>query len=619
MTRRLAIAALLGSLAAGGSPVVTKVEPPNWWMGLNVKTVRLLIHGSGFTGARVVPSDHGASVSRVRVSDSGTYVFADVTVLSAGSHPLRLLTTSGSAAVPFQVLPPPARTGRFQGFSSDDLIYQIMPDRFADGDPSNDDPPISRGLFDRRKPHYYHGGDFQGIVDHLPYLRDLGVTALWITPIYDNVNHLNEIETNHGQPGTDYHGYGAVDFYGVEEHFGDLNTFRQLVLRAHELGIRTILDMVENHCGPYHPWVKDPPTPTWFHGTAEHHLKETWQTWTLLGPTASAALRRPVLDGWFGDILPDLNQDDPEVARYLIQNTLWWIASTGIDGIREDTLIYVPRHFWRDWMAAIQRDFPHQRVVGEVFDRDPAVTSSFQGGNTHAGGVDTGVDSVFDFPQYYAMRESFAQGGSIEEVAATLAHDFLYPRPSMLVTFLGLHDVRRFMSAKGATYDGLRLAFTHLFASRGIPMIYSGDEIGMPGGNDPDNRRDFPGGWTEDPKNKFEPEGRNADEYTLFAHVRRLADLRQRYPALRRGGMEMLAANAQMLVYARLYAPQNVVVALNNGTQAGELDVDVSAAGFHDGDVLRDALGVGPDLTVAKYRVTVKLEPRSAALYAVMK
>ncbi len=613
------LAALLCAWSLHAAPVVTKVEPPNWWMGLSIKPLRLLVHGSGFTGARLLSTGNGTVVSNVRVSASGTYLFADVALLNPGRHPFKLVAPTGSAAVPFEVFPPPARLGRFQGFSPDDVIYLIMPDRFSDANLSNDDPAVSKGLYDRSKPHYYHGGDFDGITRHLSYLRELGATALWLNPIYDNVNHLNQKERADGQPVTDYHGYGAVDFYGVEEHFGDLDKFLQLVESAHASGLKIILDMVANHCGPYHPWVEDPPTPTWFHGTVEHHLKESWQTWSLISPLAAPAIRQPVLDGWFADILPDLNQDDPEVARYLIQNTIWWIATSGIDGVRQDTLLYVPRHFWREWMAAIKRDFPRFRVVGEAFDRDPVLTSFFQGGRKAPDGIDTGVDSVFDFPQYFAIRDAFAKGKPLEEVVRTLSHDFLYPNPANLVTFLGLHDVARFMSEKGATYDGLRLAFTYLLTSRGIPMIYYGDEIGMSGGNDPDNRRDFPGGWPGDPKNKFEPEGRTGDEHALYSHIRRLAELRQHYPALRRGAMIQLAASDQVFAYARIENGQSLMAVLNNDTKPRELEVEVAPAHFRDGDPLRDLLGEAPNVAVAHGKVTVKLEPRSAALYEVRK
>jgi glycosidase len=612
--RALAAAAISWSLYA--APTVTKVEPPNWWMGLSLKPVRLLVHGLGLSGARLQCADTGLSITRVSVNQAGTYLFADVAIVKPGKHTIRVLSPSGSTKFDFEVLPVPQRAGRFQGFSPDDLIYLIMPDRFANGDPTNDDPPISKGLFDRSKPHYYHGGDFQGIVDHLPYLKDLGVTAMWINPIYDNVNHLNYKETSEGEPGTDYHGYGAVDFYGVEEHFGDLNKFRKLVDAAHASGIKVILDMVENHTGPYHPWVADPPTPTWFHGTEKDHIKEAWQGWTLISPKFSPELQKATLDGWFADFLPDLNQDDAETARYLIQNTLWWIASTGIDGIRQDTLIYVPRKFWRDWMAAIKRDFPRFRVVGEAFDADPALTSFFQGGKARFDGVDSGVDSVFDFPQYFAIRSAFAQGKPVEQVASVVAHDFLYPDPADLVTFLGLHDVERFMNEPGATYEGLELAFTYLMTSRGIPMIYYGDEIGMPGGKDPDDRRDFPGGWTGDAKNKFEPAGRTGEEHTVVSHIRRLADIRQRFSALRRGTLIQLAAIDQMLAYARADGAQSVITVINNDTKPGAVQLDAAAAHFREGDQLRDLLGASPNLTVIKGNLWVKLGPRSAALYA---
>ena len=472
---------------------------------------------------------------------------------------------------------PLSRQDRFQGFSSDDVLYLIMPDRFANGDPSNDDPSLSRGLHDRLKPRYYHGGDLQGILQHLPYLKDLGVTALWINPIYDNVNHVNEHEKYDGQLVTDYHGYGAVDFYAVDEHFGDLAIFQRLVDAAHALGIKIIQDQVANHTGPYHPWVTDSPTPTWFNGTLQKHLANTWQTWTLMDPHATPALQRSTLEGWFINILPDLNQNDPEVSRYLIQNTLWWIASTGMDGIRQDTLPYVPRSFWRAWMQAIKREYPGFRVVGEMFDEDPGLVSFFQGGKTQIDGIDSGIDSLFDFPLYGAIRRVFTRKAPAEELAKVLAHDYLYKDPNVLVTFLGLHDVARFMNEPGADLEELKLAFTFLMTARGIPMIYYGDEIAMPGGNDPDNRRDFPGGWREDPRNAFERHGRRPAEQAVFDHVRRLTHLRARLTALRRGSMQHLAAGARIYAYARVMGTSTVLVALNTGNEKSSLSIQTAS------------------------------------------
>jgi maltose/moltooligosaccharide transporter len=594
---RLAILVFCCALAHA-APVVTKVDPPNWWTGHSINPVRVLIRGTGLAGARVSPTDTGVSVSNVRVNTTGTYVFADLRVNTPGKHPLRITTTTGTATAPFEVLAPLPRAGRFQGFSPDDLIYLIMPDRFANGDPSNDDPAVSKGLFDRSKPRYYHGGDLQGIIDRLPYLKDLGVTALWINPLYDNVNHLNEKEKYDGAAITDYHGYGAVDFYGVEEHFGDMAKFRELSDKAHAAGIKIILDMVANHSGPYHSWVTDPPLPDWFHGTAGKHIKETWQTWTLMDPHAPAELRRPTLDGWFIDILPDLNQDEPEVARYIIQNTLWWVGMAGLDGIRQDTMPYVPRTFWRDWMAAIHREYPKLRVVGEVFDGDASVVSFFQGGKARFDGVDSGVDTLFDFPSYYGIRHVFANGQPVKELAAAIAHDALYQRPEWLVTFLGLHDVTRFLHESGANVEGLKLAFTYLLTTRGIPMIYYGDEIGMDGGDDPDNRRDFPvAAFTQD--------GRTREQRIVFEHVRQLAALRARTPGLRQGAMTELAETDFAYAYSR---GEDVIVAINNGKAAETLNVAGKAG------MWRDQLGDGRQSASQDGRLIIPLAPRSAVV-----
>ncbi|MCC6241970.1 MAG: alpha-amylase, partial [Gemmatimonadaceae bacterium] len=409
-----------------------------------------------------------------------------------------------------------------------------------------------------------------GVQQKLPYLKELGISAIWFNPIYDNNNALNFREQYEGKPITDYHGYGAIDFYKVEEHFGTVAQFKQLVDDAHKHGIKIVLDMVANHTGPYHPWVNDPPTPTWFHGTEANHPNNDWQTWTLADPKANADMRRLTLDGWFVNILPDLNQDDPEVRRYIIQNTLWWIGVSGSDGIRQDTWPYVPRYFWRDWMAAIKRQYPTLKVVGEVLDGDPAMISFFEGSRTVFDGVRTGVDKMFDFPMHFAIRNAFAQGQSIRQVVQMLAHDQLYRDPQSLVTLLGLHDVQRFMHEKGATTAGLKLAFTLLLTMRGTPLIYYGDEIALPGGNDPDNRRDFPGGWAGDARNAFTASGRTTEQQDVFGHVQALLKLRASRADLRGPATAHLFASDQAFVYRR----GGSVIALNNDTTQVTVRVD---------------------------------------------
>ncbi len=599
-------------------PSITKVEPPDWPTPEHATTLRLLLTGSGLEGAGVAACDSRMSVGRVAASSNGSHLFLDVAIpagVRPGSCAMHVTTAQGSASAPFAIAPALAPDQRFQGFSSDDVIYLIMPDRFANGDPSNDDPAISRGLFDRRKSHYYHGGDLAGIRQRLPYLKGLGVTAIWLTPVYDNVNHLNGQERDHGEQVTDYHGYGAVDFYGVDEHLGTLDSFRDLVDEAHRLGIRVIQDEVANHTGPYHPWVTDAPTPTWFNGTPADHLDETWQTWTLEDPHSSAAMRAPTLEGWFANILPDLNQDDPEVARYLIQNTLWWIGRTGIDGIREDTVPYVPRAFWSAWTGRIHENYPQVRVVGEVFDGDPALTSFYQGGREGFDGIDTGIDSVFDFPLCFAIRKVFAGHAAPSQLAQVIAHDRLYPDASRLVTFLGNHDMERFMNEPGATRDDLARAFTFLFSVRGAPLIYYGDEIGMPGGRDPDNRRDFPGGWREDARNAFEESGRTPEENRLFQHVQRLAALRRRSEALRRGAQMDLLATDHAYAFARVEGSSGVIAIFHDGPAAETLKVPVQSLKWADGARLTDALGSSEPVEVAHGEVEIRVPARAAVLY----
>jgi glycosidase len=600
---------------SAAAPVVTKVEPPDWPAAREPVTLRLLVTGNGLAGATVRAP---FATSNVAVSAAGTHLFVDLGVpagAAPGRYPLEISAAGGSTEAPFAIAPALPEDGRFQGFSEDDVIYLIMPDRFADGDPSNDDPAVSRGLFDRTKSRYYHGGDFAGIAARLPYLKDLGVTALWLTPIYDNANRLNQRERYNNQAITDYHGYGAVDFYAVDEHLGTLDGFRQLVDKAHALGIKVIQDQVANHTGPYHPWVQDPPTPTWYNGTEAHHLANTWRTWTLISPLATPETRRSTLEGWFAGILPDLNQNDPETARYLIQNTLWWIGRTGIDGIRQDTLPYVPRAFWHDWTGAIRRAYPRINVVGEVFDDDPALESFFQGGRARFDGIDSGIDTLFDFPLHGVIRRVFTGAAPLREIPQLLAHDFLYENPRRLVTFVDLHDIPRFMNLPGATAEGLRRVFTLLMTARGIPLIYYGDEIGMPGGNDPDNRRDFPGGWQEDLRNAFDAAGRTPGERAIWDHLRRLAQLRAAFEPLRRGDTRDLVTEDDVYAFARVSPAGAALVVFYNGADAATIRVPLAGSGIAPGTRLEDALGAAPGATASSDAVEIRMPPRSAAIF----
>jgi neopullulanase len=522
-------------------------------------------------------------------------------------------TPTGTAQVEIEILNPLPRTGRFAGFSPDDVLYLIMIDRFSDGDISNNDPPQSRGLYDRKNKYYYHGGDLQGIIDRLPYLKDLGVTALWLTPWYNNYDRLNEIELKEDKPCTGFHGYNPQDFYKVEEHFGTLPKLHELVEAAHRLNIKIIQDAVANHTGPYHQWVNDPPTPTWFNGTKQNHLANVFQTWVLHDPRPVEELKKATMEGWFLDFLPDLNQHDKEVEQYLIQNTLWWIGMTGLDGIRMDTWQYVPNTFWHKWTAAIKREYPKFTVVGEVKDVDVVHTAYFQGG-TLRDGADSGLDSLLDFPLFYPIRHSFGEGKDIEEIPKTLAKDYLYSNPNILVTLLGGHDDGRFMSVKGATIDGLKLANAFVLTTRGVPQLYYGDEIGMEGADEPTTRGDFPGGFPGDSHNAFTVQGRTRDQQSLFEYVRKVVGLHTGLAPLKRGELINLYVAKQQYVYARKLDSSSVIVAINNDTNATSLSFDVQPAGLANGNQLMDQLGSLGTVQVSNNKLTLTLPARNASV-----
>jgi glycosidase len=602
---------------------VLKVEPPSWWAGSSVNPVRLMIRGKNLRNAMVqtVVRDWRI-VGAPKTNERGTYLFIDVAIAPNAKPGTRtLIINTGEkpssftlAEAHFEILPPLTRTGRFQGFSSADVMYLIMLDRFSDGDPANNDPPQSRGIYDRQNKFYYHGGDLQGVVDRLPYLKDLGVTAIWLTPWYDNYDHPNQIELKDGKPSTGFHGYNPQDFYGVEEHFGTLQKLRELVELAHRSGIKVIQDEVVNHTGPYHPWVDDPPTPTWFNGTRANHLKNVFQTWVLHDPRPVEDLKRATMEGWFLDFLPDLNQKDPEVSRYLIQNTLWWIGTTGLDGIRMDTWQYVPNSFWRDWNAALKREFPSFKVVGEVKDGDAVHTSFFQGGRVRFDGVDSGLDSLLDFPLFYPIRHAFAEGHQLDEIPKTLARDYLYSNSEILVTLLGGHDDGRFMSESGATIAGLKLANAFLLTTRGVPQLYYGDEIAMTGPDEPTTRGDFPGGFPGDKRNAFRSSGRKKDEEDLFQYVRKLTSLHRELEPLQRGKLVNLYVSDQQYAYARKTNRTAVVVVINNEAKGVEIEFDVSPAGFADGARLVDRLGSSKEMQVSGGKLKMRLPERSAAV-----
>lgn len=602
------------------TPTVEKIEPPNWFANYSINPVRVLVRGTNLSGANVVaPNNSGLKTYNFRASENGHYLFFDVEIApdaKVGKYNLKIETKAGNVNAAFEISPKLSRAGRFQGYTPDDVIYFLLPDRFADGDASNNDPVKSKGLYDRKQGRHYHGGDLQGVIDKLPYIKSLGVTAIWTTPVYDNNDKLDTKEVYENVPATTgYHGYGATDMYAVDEHLGDLKKLRELVERAHALGIKVIQDQVANHTGPYHVWAEDSPTPTWWNGTVKNHPNNNWQKWTAMNPRATYQTQSRNIDGWFINILPDFNQNDIEVEKYLIQNSMWWLEMNGFDAIRMDTLPHVPRRFWAKWATEIKREYPNLNILGELYDGDPALLAYFQKGKVGHDGIDTNIDSLFDFGLFNPLRAAFARGESVRGVSQMFAKDWLYPNPNVLTTFLGVHDMERFMNEKGATTEGLKLAQTLIMTSRGTPILYYGDEIAMPGAGDPDNRRDFPGGFAGDKQNAFTETGRTAQENDVWNHLAKLGALRKELVALRTGASFDLLDEEQQMAYARVANNQAVIVVFNNDTKPATVNFDVSMLKpLGSNTTLADRLSKIPDVKIENGQVNFSMPARTASI-----
>jgi glycosidase len=541
-----ALAVMLGccavlpfAMAQTGAPSITKIDPPNWFAAM--PTPMLLLQGTGLNGAAFTTSDPAIAVTRTLASPNGHWAMVWLDTHAAGAKMVTITARSPQGSTSFAYALKARRATGPAGFSSSDVLYLIMPDRFANGDTRNDhvagSPDANRG-----DPHAFHGGDIKGIVDHLDYLQQMGVTAVWLTPIVQN------------DPKTsDYHGYGATDLYAVEPRLGTLGDYRGLADALHQRHMKLVFDDVPNHVGQGHVWVDDPPLPDWFHGTAAHHTVNEYVFGPVTDPHAASAASLDALDGWFVNLLPDLNQQNPVVAQYLTQNMIWWIEEAGVDGLRIDTFPYVQRAFWQTYLSTLEELYPRLTSIGEITATDPTVNAYFAGGRS-PDGVDTHLTTPFDYPLYFTLVDVLVKGKPMSELEETLRKDWLYPHPEALVPFLSNHDQVRFLSQPGATPALLRLGFGLLMTMRGMPQLYAGDEIAMQGGQDPDNRRDFPGGFSGDAVNAFSATGRTPEQNAMHDWVAGLGLLRHQSPALEHGVQQTVLAGATSFGYVRTLA-----------------------------------------------------------------
>ena len=577
------------------APRIDKIDPPGWWAGL--PDPMLLVRGENLNGARFTLTGKDVALARTQGSDNGHWAFLWLSTSNAAPQTLGVTARNGQGEAhnTFVLAARANDPVAHRGFSSADVLYLIMTDRFANGNLGRD-----KAGYDRLSPRGRHGGDLAGIAQHLDYLQELGVTALWTTPVASN-----------GDMHDSYHGYAATDLYVVDPHFGTLEDYRRLSDALHAKGMKLVIDLVPNHLGVKHPWVLDPPAPEWFHGTLPQHRGAKHDFYQLVDPHAPRQAWRDITTGWFTDAMPDLNQENPLVSQYLIENALWWVETANLDGIRLDTFPYVGRGFWHDFHAALHAVYPHLTTVGEVFNRDPEITSFFAGGVEH-GGIDTGLDTPFDFPLYFTLRDVLANDEPMTDLAKILRRDALYPHPERLVTFIGNHDTTRFVTAAKGSRPRLKLALGLNLTLRGMPQIYSGDEIAMGGGEDPDNRHDFPGGFAGDAHNAFTQAERTATEEEVFAWTAGMLAMRAAHPVLQTGMEQDLFADKDDFAFVRStdglgcaqdHRSERLLIVVNKALQSRPVELpteDTALAGCTEFHPLKPAVGEEPNLNGSK-------------------
>ena len=574
--RHLLASLLLGSAACASlsaqakSPAIAHMEPPFWWAGMQHKGLQLMVHGERIAELEPALSYPGVRIASVTRVPSKNYLFVDLAIepdARPGSFDIVFRGAGHETRYAYRLLAREARSAQRIGFDSSDAIYQVMPDRFANGEPTNDSTPDTREKANRASPSGRHGGDIQGIIDRLDYVRDLGFTQLWPTPLVEN-----------DMPAWSYHGYAATDHYRIDPRYGSNEDFRRLSVEAKKRGIGLIQDVVLSHIGAAHWWMRDLPTPDWINYGGRfvptHHHRTAVQD-----PYASKEDAENFTRGWFVEGMPDLNQRNPLVANYLIQNNIWWIEYAGLSGLRIDTFGYSDGTFLSEYTRRLMQEYPKLNLVGEEWSKLPPVVARWQRGKDNPDGYRAFTPSMMDFPLAESMRTALAdrKGGNVfHDVYETLSLDYLYPEPGNLVLFEANHDVSRIWSVVGEDFDRYRMMMVFLMTMPRIPQLYTGDEILMTSAtgerDDASYRRDFPGGWAGDRVDAFTGRGLGARQRAAQELVRKLATWRKGQPVIHHGKLMHFGPRDNTYVYFRYDGNRKVLVALNNNPQEMVLD-----------------------------------------------
>ncbi len=630
--KNLLTALLLGTtLTMNATGKIDRIEPTNWWAGMKNPTVQLMVYGKDIRSAEVTTDSPGVSIDSLVRLDSPNYLLVYMNVGKAQPGTVNLKFTAGGSktTVKYQLKQRDMRGEERMGFSAADVLYMLMPDRFANGNGKNDNiKGLNPYSINRSEPSLRHGGDLEGIRQHLDYFTDLGVTALWFTPVLENDS------PDHGKQST-YHGYATTDYYRVDPRFGTNDEYRQLVSEAHAKGLKVVMDMIFNHCGFEHPWVKDMPSHDWFNCpewlypenqknvvktktmdgeqiTNDKYQQTSYKLTPVLDPYASKIDLHETVDGWFVPTMPDLNQRNHHLMTYLIQNSEWWIETVGIDGIRMDTYPYADRAGMARWMKELNEEYPNFNTVGETWVTEPAYTAAWQK-DSPLSEQNSYLKTVMDFSFFEKINkakseETDAWWNGYNRIYNSICYDYLYKDPSHVMAFIENHDTDRFL-ADGKDTLALKQALALLLTVRRIPQLYYGTEVLMNGTKtvtDGNVRRDFPGGFPGDTHNAFTREGRTKEENAMFNWTSRLLHWRQNNDVIAKGRQTQFIPQKGVYVVARTLEGKAVITVINGTSHAATLNTARYA------EITRGATTATNVLTGRKIDIShnVRLAPR---------
>jgi len=574
----ISLALILSSMTMQAATKIDHIEPENWYVGMKNSSLQLMVYGKNIRDSRVSVDYPGVKIDSLVRLDSPNYLFVYLNL--SGAKPGNVVLNIDGKKVNYPLKARTMSGDKRIGFDNSDVLYMLMPDRFASG--RNITKPM-KGLnpyvVDRSKPSLRHGGDLEGVRQHLDYFNQLGVTALWFTPVLEN--NLPDMNSQ-----SSYHGYATTNYYRVDPRFGTNEDYARLVAEAHAKGLKVVMDMIFNHCGYDHPWVKDMPskdwfnTPEWMKKGDSYYLQTSYKLTPVLDPYASKVDKRETVDGWFVRSMPDLNQKNPHVMTYLIQNSEWWIETVGIDGIRMDTYPYADRKAMSQWMKILNEEYPNFNTVGETWVTEPAYTAAWQK-DSKLSKVNSYLKTVMDFSFYDKINlakheETDAWWKGLNRIYNSLCYDYLYENPSSVMAFIENHDTDRFLE-NGKDTLALKQALALLLTINRIPQLYYGTEVLMNGTKevtDGNVRCDFPGGFAGDKHNAFTAEGRTKAENAMFNWLSKLLKWRRNNMVITKGKQIQFIPYKGVYVIARQWNDQTILTILNGTSQPVTLPLD---------------------------------------------